>query len=163
VLKTSVLNISFANVNFIELGYLGMFVAALLAATFIPLGSEVVFTGLLAVDFNPIWLIIVATVGNTTGGMITYYLGKLGKWQWLEKWFGISKNKLEVNMHRIQKWGGVLAFFTWLPVVGDPLAAALGFARTKLLPTIFWMTVGKLLRFVLLAWVFYAFEWKELF
>jgi len=140
-----------------------MFTAALLAATFIPLGSEVVFTGLLALDFDYTWLIIVATAGNSTGGMLTYYIGKLGKWQWLEKWFGISKNKIEGNMHRIQKWGGLLAFFTWLPVVGDPLAAALGFAKTPLLPTVFWMTVGKLLRFVLLAWGFYAFNWQELF
>ena len=149
--------------NWIDLGYFGMFAAALLAATFIPLGSEIVFTGLLALEFNPFVLIIVATAGNTTGGMLTYYVGYLGKWQWLEKWFGISKVKIETNMHRIQKWGNAIAFFTWLPIIGDPLAAALGFAKTKVWATVFWMTLGKLLRFALLAWLFYAFNWSTLF
>ena len=140
-----------------------MFAAALLAATFIPLGSELVFTGLLALEFNLVWLTIVATAGNTVGGMITYYIGKLGKWQWLEKWFGISQKNIEANMHHIQKWGGIIAFFTWLPIFGDPLAAALGFARAKIWPTLIWMTVGKLFRFVLLTWVYFAFDWSTLF
>ncbi len=140
----------------IDLGYPGMFLAAMLAATFIPLGSEVVFAGLLALDFNPVWLTLVAGAGNTTGGIITYSFGWLGKWEWLEKWFRIEKAKVEAQMKHIRQWGGFLAFFTWLPGVGDPIAVALGFARSNVLVVIIWMAAGKTLRYALLAWGYYS-------
>ena len=137
--------------DWIELGYVGMFLSAILAATFLPFGSEAVFIGLLYKDFDPIPLTIVAGTGNTIGGMITYYIGRLGKWKWLEKWFGIKHEKLENQMHLAQKYGWPYAFFTWLPGIGDPMAAAIGFVRINPLVALGWMALGKTLRFAALA------------
>ncbi|MGB0806255.1 MAG: YqaA family protein [Salibacteraceae bacterium] len=140
--------------NWIELGYWGMFFSSILAATLLPFGSEAVFLGLQYNNLDITQLILVAGFGNTIGGMITYYIGRLGKWEWLEKWFGIKKTSIEKRMASIQKYGWIYAFFTWLPGIGDPLAAAIGF--TKIAPTtaFLWMFIGKTLRFATLAYIF---------
>lgn len=137
--------------DWIELGYLGMFLSAILAATFLPFGSEAVFIGLLYKGFDPLPLTFVAGTGNTIGGMITYYIGRIGKWEWLEKWFGIKHEKLLNKMHLAQKYGWFFAFLTWLPGVGDPMAAAIGFVKINPLVALFWMALGKTLRFSVLA------------
>lgn len=140
--------------DWIELGYLGMFLSSILAATLLPFGSEAVFLGLLYADFDEVTLVLVAGIGNTIGGMITYYIGRLGKWDWLEKWFGIARSKLENRMKSIQKFGWLYSFFTWLPGIGDPLAAAIGFAKISPYVAAFWMLLGKTLRFAFIAIAF---------
>ncbi|UTW66740.1 DedA family protein [bacterium SCSIO 12643] len=137
--------------DWIELGYWGMFFSAILAATILPLGSEAVFLALLYSKYDMNYLIIIAGVGNTIGGMITYYMGKLGKWSWLEKWFKIPQDKIEVQMIRAQKYGFIYALFTWLPGIGDPMAAAIGFARIHPLKALTGMFIGKTLRFLVIA------------
>ena len=139
--------------DWIELGYWGMFFSSILAATILPFGSEAVFIGLQFSEFNIYYLIIIAGIGNTIGGMITYYIGRLGKWEWLEKWFKISRGSLEERMKSIQKYGWIYAFFTWLPGIGDPLAAAIGFTKTPPITTCFWMFIGKTSRFAGLGYI----------
>ena len=51
-------------------GYLGLFLAAFLAATVLPLSSEVVLGILLAQEYNPVFAVGVATVGNVLGAVI---------------------------------------------------------------------------------------------
>lgn len=140
--------------DWIEFGYMGMFFSAILAATLLPFGSEAIFLGLMYSGFAALPLIIVASIGNTIGGMITYYIGRLGKWDWLEKWFKIPRKTIEKYMDAIKKYGGIFAFFTWLPIIGDPLAAAIGFARISPFLSLSFMLIGKTFRFCLLALTF---------
>ncbi|MFT6324291.1 MAG: membrane protein YqaA with SNARE-associated domain [Halieaceae bacterium] len=140
--------------EWIEFGYLGMFTSSILAATLLPFGSEAVFLGLLYAKFDTTILIGVAGVGNTIGGMITYYMGRLGKWNWLEKWFGINAEKIDRHMDTIRKYGWLVCFFTWLPGIGDPLAAAIGFARIPPLVAGIWMLIGKTSRFIFISVAF---------
>jgi membrane protein YqaA with SNARE-associated domain len=83
--------------------------------------------------------------------MITYYIGRLGKWEWLEKWFGISRESLNKHMLKAQKYGWIYAFFTWLPGIGDPMAAAIGFAKINPVTATTWMFIGKTSRFAIIA------------
>jgi membrane protein YqaA with SNARE-associated domain len=138
--------------DFVALGYWGMFLAAFLAATVLPLGSEVVFTSLLYYNLSPIWLTVIAALGNTLGGLTSYYLGYLAKWNLLTKWFKVSEPDVQKYLGRIQHYGAPLAVLTWLPIVGDVLAVGLGFARTKVLPTSLWMALGKFIRFAVIAY-----------
>lgn len=140
--------------DWIELGYLGMFVSSFLAATVLPLGSEVVFVALLASGYNPFVLTFTASAGNTLGGMLTYYIGRLGQWEWIEKWFHISHAKVEGHMQGAQKYGWLYAFFTWLPGVGDIMAIAIGFARVHPITAFIWMALGKTLRFGVIAYLY---------
>jgi len=137
----------------IEYGYIGVFIAAFLAATILPFSSEIVLTGVLlgGADYWP--CMIAATFGNFLGGMTCYWLGKIGKIEWIKKYLRINISKLERFQARIQKKGSWIAFFAFLPGVGDLIAVALGFMRANVWIVSVSMLVGKALRY----WV-----WMEL-
>jgi membrane protein YqaA with SNARE-associated domain len=82
---------------------------------------------------NPWISFICATTGNWLGGLTSYWLGWLGKWKWLEKWFKIKQQTLEKQKSKIDRFGAGLAFLSWLPIVGDLFAIALGFYKVELL------------------------------
>jgi membrane protein YqaA with SNARE-associated domain len=139
--------------NLVEFGYLGLFIACFLAATIIPLSSEVVFIGLLVAGANPIVATIIATVGNTLGGMTGYLLGYLGKWEWLEKYFRVKEENLEKCSKMVNRYGSSMAFFSWLPFIGDFIPIVLGLMRTSRYKVLLFMTIGKLTRYTLWAYI----------
>ena len=59
-------------------GYMGMLVAAFLAASILPFSSEAVMVGLQAAGLDPIFLIVYGTIGNVLGSMFNYTIGRLG-------------------------------------------------------------------------------------
>lgn len=130
-----------------NLGLFGLFLACLLSATIIPLSSEAIVAGAMALGYSTPVIVGVASLGNTVGGMISFYMGWLCKWEWLERWFKVKREKLESFRGHIEKYGVWAALLTWLPFVGDPLAIAMGFMRLNPLWTCLIMFVGKLLRY----------------
>jgi len=137
-----------------NLGYVGLFIGAFLAATVIPFSSDVMMVGLLVAGGDPVICVVVATVGNWLGGLSSYGLGYLGKWEWLEKWFKVKPETLEKQKARVDRYGSALALLSWLPAIGDVFAIALGFYKTDFKKTALWMLVGKGARFVLWAVLF---------
>jgi membrane protein YqaA with SNARE-associated domain len=130
-----------------NLGLFGLFLACLLSATIIPFSSEAIVAGAMALGYSTPVIVGVASLGNTVGGMISFYMGWLCKWEWLERWFKVKREKLERFRGHIEKYGVWAALLTWLPFVGDPLAIAMGFMRLNPLWTCLIMFVGKLLRY----------------
>ena len=137
--------------EYVELGYLGLFIATFLAATVIPFRSEIVLAGMLAAGFDGFGVTAVATVGNTMGGMSSFYLGYLGKWNWIERKFRVPKEKVFRFKSWIDKYGSLTAFFCWLPFIGDILAIALGVFRAKVGLVLVLMFLGKLMRYLLIV------------
>jgi membrane protein YqaA with SNARE-associated domain len=140
---------------FVEWGYLGLFIASFLGATIIPFSSELVFSLLIIKGYDFNLSLLVATTGNWLGGLSSYFLGRLGKWSTLEKYFRLKKEKIVKFKTNIDKWGSLLAFFCWLPVIGDPIAVGLGFFRTNYILVAIWMLLGKFIRYILWALVTY--------
>jgi membrane protein YqaA with SNARE-associated domain len=122
-----------------------------LGATIIPLSSEIVLSILISKGYDLKVSIIIAAFGNWLGGLSSYFLGTLGKWDFVEKYFKIGKEKIIGFKTKIDKWGSVYAFFCCLPFIGDPLAVSLGFFRTNLLKVSVWMFFGKLVKYILWA------------
>ena len=141
--------------TFVEWGYLGLFIASFLGATIIPFSSELVLSLLIIKGYDFNLSLLVATTGNWLGGLSSYFLGRLGKWSTLEKYFRLKKEKIVKFKINIDKWGSLLAFFCWLPIIGDPIAVGLGFFRTNYLLVALWMFVGKLIRYIVWAFVTY--------
>ena len=141
--------------TFVEWGYIGLFIASFLSATIIPFSSELVFSLLIIKGYDFNLSILVATTGNWLGGLSSYFLGRLGKWSTLEKYFRLKKEKIVKFKTNIDKWGSLLAFFCWLPIIGDPIAVGLGFFRTNFLLVALWMFIGKLIRYIVWAFVTY--------
>ena len=140
---------------FVEWGYLGLFIASFLGATIIPFSSELVLSLLIIKGYDFNLSLLVATTGNWLGGLSSYFLGRLGKWSTLEKYFRLKKEKIVKFKTNIDKWGSLLAFFCWLPIIGDPIAVGLGFFRTNYLLVALWMFMGKLIRYIVWAFVTY--------
>ena len=137
----------------LQYGYWGLLIAAFLAATIIPFSSDVLLSAMIVAGFHPVELWIFAIIGNWAGGMVSYYMGRLGKWEWIEKYMGLKKAKVDRFHKRVKKYGPYVALVTWLPIIGDPMAIALGFARTPLAPTALFMFIGKGLRYVVIIWL----------
>lgn len=136
----------------VELGYLGLFIAAFLAATVVPFSSEVVFTALVYNGLDRWMAVFVATVGNWLGGLTCYYLGRLGKIEWIEKYLKIKKEKMDKFLTKFHKYGDWFAFFSFLPGVGDAIAVASGFFRCRVWIVALSMLLGKFVRYI--VWMY---------
>ncbi len=130
-----------------NLGLAGLFLGCLLAATVVPFSSDALYIAVLLATRLPLACLIVGTAGNWLGGITTYFLGRLAKWEWLERVFKVRKETLEKQKARIDKYGVWMALLSWVPVVGDVISLALGFYRTPALWTIMLLLVGKFARF----------------
>lgn len=141
----------------IEYGYIGLFVASYLAATILPFSSEAVLTGILLMGGTPWISIIIAAIGNWLGGMTSYYLGRLGKIEWIEKYLKIRKDKIDTVSHKLNKKGAYISFFSFLPVIGDVIPVALGYTRANIYIVSISMLAGKLFRYVIIMYTFKSF------
>lgn len=137
----------------IEWGIPGLFISALLAGSIIPFSSELVLVALVKLGLNPTTCLIAAALGNTVGGMTCYYVGRLGKISWMEKYFKVKKDKVDKMVNFLQGKGALMAFFAFLPFLGEVVAIALGFMRSNVWLTTASMFAGKLIRYILLLYV----------
>ena len=139
-----------------EYGLSTLFVAAFISATLLPIGSEPALFGLLKLNPDIFWpAVLVATAGNTLGGMLDWWIG-YGAHQVADK-YSHSKHHLKA-LDFLEKLGPKACFLSFLPLVGDPLCAVAGWLRMPFWPCAGYMLVGKFTRYVVmtvaLLWVF---------
>ena len=135
--------------SLLPLGYGGMFLSAFLAATLLPIGSELLLLALLEQGLAAEWLWLFASVGNVLGSMVNFAIGywlgehKLASWQQQRWWLRANR-----WFNRYGYWSMLLA---WLPVVGDPLTLLAGLARLKWYWVLLLVFVGKAGRYAVLV------------
>lgn len=133
-----------------EVGLSAVFVVAFVSATLLPLGSEPAVFALVKLNPEMFWpAIAVATVGNTLGGVVTWWMG------WAAR---RGADKVREHHHHaphearalrwLQRFGAPACLLSWLPVVGDPLCAVAGWLRLPFWPCVFYMGLGKLARYI---------------
>lgn len=128
-----------------EAGLIGLFVSSFLAATLLPGGSEAVLFAVLRMQPEQAVLAIsLATLGNTLGGMTTYWMSRALPQKALQK---ISPRHLD----QVRRWGSASLVMAWAPVVGDALCVAAGWLHLHWLPCALWMALGKALRYGVIA------------
>ena len=135
-----------------EYGYWGLFLSSFLAATLLPLGSEVVMGVLLGHDFNPYGLILLATIGNVLGAVVNYLLGRFGSRILMNKFFRLSDTDIKRAEGRFKTYGSASLLFAWVPVVGDPLTVAAGVLKVNFTLFLLLVGVGKFLRYLAVCW-----------
>lgn len=139
-----------------EFGLSTVFVVAFLSATLLPMGSEPVVFGLVKLNPELFWpAILTATLANTLGGAVTWWMG-YGAHQVADRY---SKSSHHVRvLGWLQRLGPKACLLAWLPVVGDPLCAVAGWLRLPFWPCVFYMAIGKFLRYLVmtgsLVWAF---------
>lgn len=138
---------------FSELGHIGLFIAAFLAATVLPLSSEIVLSALLLSGLSPITLVIIATIGNVLGSLTNYALGYWAILGVIKKWFGMSEDDFVRAEQRFIKYGMFSLCFAWVPIIGDPLTVMAGILRIRLRWFLILVAAGKFLRYVVITYL----------
>lgn len=139
-------------------GYLGLFLGCFLAATILPFSSDALFVSALALDGNISLTLLWGISGNWLGGLVTYWMGYVGKWEWIEKWFRVKPETLKKQKDKVNKYGSWLALLTWMPIVGDVFALALGFYRNNFYYSALFMLIGKSARFIVICIIYMYFR-----
>ena len=134
-----------------QYGYWGMLVAAFMAGSFFPFSSEAVMVAFQAAGLDPWTLIVYGTIGNVLGSMFNYYVGRLGRLDWVERYLYIKKDSLDKAQRFMAGHGAWMGFFAFLPVIGSAITILLGFMRANIAVSLFSITLGKFLRYVLLV------------
>lgn len=129
-----------------------MLVSAFLAGSFFPFSSEAVIVGLQAVGLVPLQLVIYATIGNVLGGMFNYSIGRMGRLDWIEKYLHVKHESLDKAQRFMKGHGAWMGFFAFLPVLGSAITIVLGLTRANLPISILSISIGKLLRYVVLVY-----------
>ncbi|HCA3844032.1 TPA: DedA family protein [Enterobacter hormaechei] len=124
-----------------------LFASSFLSSTLLPGNSEVVLVAMLLSGVSQPWmLVLIATMGNSLGGLTNVILGRFfplrEKSRWQEKAVGWLK-----------RYGAATLLLSWMPVIGDLLCLLAGWMRISWGPVLFFLCLGKALRYVLLAWV----------
>lgn len=128
-----------------EIGLTAVFVVSFVSATLLPLGSEPAVFAVVVADSSLFWpAIVVATVGNTLGGVLNYWIGLGAKYAFAKeretRWFGWLK-----------RYGAKTMLLSWLPGIGDPLCTLGGWLKLPFWPCVIYMAIGKFIRYVLLT------------
>ena len=141
-----------------EFGLSTVFVVAFVSATLLPMGSEPAVFGLIKLNAALFWPAIgVATLGNTLGGAVTWWMG-----------YGAhtAYDRLTHKEHPVKAralvwlrdFGPKACLMSWLPVIGDPLCGVAGWLKMPFWPCVLYMAIGKFFRYLLmtaaLLWLF---------
>jgi len=136
----------------ISYGYWGMLMSAFLAGSFLPFSSEAVMVGLLAAGLDGWQLIVYGTIGNVVGGMFNYFIGRLGRLDWIEKYLHVKKKDLDRAQRFMAGRGAWMGFFAFLPILGSAITILLGLMRSNIPISVTSITIGKFLRYVALVY-----------
>ena len=133
-------------------GYGGMLIAAFLAGSLLPFSSEAVLLGLWAAGLQPVPLVIYGTIGNVAGSMFNYVIGRMGRLDWIEHYLHVKKKSLDKAERFMAGHGAWIGFFVFIPVFGDAITIVLGLMRANIWISFTSITIGKLLRYILLIY-----------
>ncbi len=129
--------------------YAGLFAAALLAATILPLQSEAVLVGLLLSGRYPWWLLIlVASVGNTLGSVVNWLLGRYIAQFEDRRWFPVKRDAIAWVESWYRRYGQWSLLLSWAPVIGDPLTIMAGVLREPLPTFVILVGIAKTARYL---------------
>lgn len=128
-------------------GLTSVFVLSFISATLVPLGSEPAVFAVVKANEAMFWpAIIVATIGNTLGGAVDYFLGYRAKIAFAKdrqsRWFGW-----------LAKYGAKTMLLSWLPGIGDPLCTLAGWLHLPFWPSVMYMAIGKFARYLSMTFV----------
>ena len=132
--------------------YLILFISAFISATLFPLGSEALLIYDIKESYNIYLLVIVATIGNSLGSILNYFLGLKGEEYLIRKKLLSEKIILKSKVY-FDKYGFVCLLFSWLPIIGDPLTFVAGILKYDLKKFVIIITLAKFLRYLFIALV----------
>lgn len=123
----------------------GLFMWSFLAATILPLSSEIPLA-IYVQNYGQIAMpVIVATVGNYLGACTTYWLGRKGAGAF-DKTRELQESETKAA-RLLRRFGQPALLLSWVPIIGDAIVALAGGLKMDFRMFSVWTAVGKLLRY----------------
>ncbi len=120
---------------------LSLFLGSFFAATLLPGGSEAVLFGVLKSYPETLWpALLIATAGNTLGGMVSFGMG------WL-----LPQTQQLKHVGKLRRYGTPALLLAWVPLIGDALCLAAGWLRLNWWQAALFMALGKFARYWVIA------------
>lgn len=141
-------------------GLPALFLFSFLASTLLPLGSEWLLGVLLLQGAEPVSAVALATLGNTLGALTTYAIGFWGGSLLAERVLRIDAAARQRAERIYRRFGSWSLFFSWLPIIGDPLCLIGGILRIHAGGFLLLVATGKLLRYAAVA--FFVLNGKDM-
>jgi membrane protein YqaA with SNARE-associated domain len=128
-----------------SVGLSSVFLISFISATLLPMGSEPAVFAVVKANSTLFWpVVLIATLGNTLGGIVDYWMGYGAKQMFAKeresRWFAW-----------LQRFGPKTLLLAWLPGIGDPICTLAGWLKIAFWPSVFYMAVGKFLRYVVVT------------
>jgi len=134
--------------------YTSLFIISFLAATILPLSSELTLAGLIATNnYNNLLLLIAASIGNILGSIVNWILGFYSRNLISKKWFLFKDEQIKRSSNWFNKFGKWSLLFAWVPIIGDPLTLAAGLLRVKFTEFLILVSIGKVFRYFLIYYL----------
>ncbi|MDN5064261.1 YqaA family protein [Aliarcobacter butzleri] len=132
--------------------YLTLFFVSFISATLFPLGSEALLIYDIKEGYNIYLLLFFATLGNSLGSIVNYYLGLKGEEYLIEKNL-IKEKYINISKNYFDKYGFITILFSWLPIIGDPITFVAGILKYDFKKFVILVVISKLSRYIFIAWV----------
>ena len=132
---------------------LSLFFSALISASILPFASEVFFIAALEGGLSPLLVLLVGTLGNTLGAMLTWLLARLVRDGKLGFQLKPSSPRAAELYDRFGKWTLLLS---WVPLIGDAFPGLAGWFKLSFWQTILLVAVAKLGRYLALMAAYFA-------
>ena len=134
--------------------YLSLFAISFLAATILPLSSELTLVGLIATsNYDNLLLLIVASFGNVLGSVFNWVLGLYSRNLTTKKWFPFKDKQIKNSSKWFSKFGKWSLLFAWIPIIGDPLTLVAGLLRVRFFDFIILVAIGKVSRYLVVLYL----------
>ena len=130
--------------------YLVLFASSFISATLFPLGSEALLIYDIKEGYNIYFLVFFATIGNSLGSIVNYFLGLKGEEYLVHKKF-LNEKYIKVSKKFFDKFGAFSLLFSWLPIIGDPITFVAGILKYNFKKFLFLVVIAKFSRYLFLA------------
>jgi membrane protein YqaA with SNARE-associated domain len=130
--------------------YTILFFSSFISATLIPFGSEALLIYDIHQGYNVYLLLIVATMGNSLGSILNYFIGLKGEEFLVKKRYLKEKNILKIKKY-FDKYGYLTILFSWLPIIGDPITLMAGVLKYDIRKFIILVIIAKFMRYLVIA------------
>ena len=128
--------------------YISLFTISFLAATILPISSELTLAGLINTkDHNAIVLLSSASLGNILGSVFNWVIGFYLFKHIDKKWLPFSQTQIDKASLKFKKFGAWSLLFTWVPIIGDPLTFVAGLLKFRFSIFLCLVSLGKISRY----------------
>ena len=134
--------------------YFQLLLFSFLAATILPFSSEILLSTMyMTGSFQTLNLLVIASLGNISGSIVNWHLGKKINLYQKKKWFPVSSDRLKKSEYYFQKYGLWSLLLSWVPIIGDPITLFAGILNVRFQIFVILVSISKISRYIFVLYL----------